>query len=593
MKYKKITAIFILFLGVVTFIYYTTTVQYKQELQENTLKKKNSIPKIEQKTNLSIDNQEQETTKIKKNTNLQQNVKREVITSNHEEKIDNSLEDARLALEKAENTLEYNDYMKAKTLVEKVQDEKLVTRLQLLSDVLELKNNMIQLIDMVHLATDKEDIEKARQYEEKNQLIFSVEQLKHKRQKELLSNLLNQIIEILNDKPDPKILGITQNMITNKKVKWSIQDETSTDIQIYKNGFPVKLQDCYEEEGVYQIVVRDEARNQSIKEFTIDKTNPVIEIEKSRTHLTNQPVIVTLRANEVIQKVEGFEKVDDSTYQKEYTENKLEQVVIQDRAGNQTEIEINISNIDKEKAVISVEKSNQDKATNQDVIVTLTSNKDITVEDFQRVNSKTYQKSYSQNGKYKVIARDKAGNETVVQFEVKRIDKIAPTAKVIVKNHDTPSFEDVEVRVISDESIYTPKGFEKVESNKEHEYKKLYSENGTYQLTIVDKAGNEKVLTYEVKNIDKDIPNLIVKDPNKYILKAGSEYIDKGYSATVRGIDITNRVEISYLFLKEGTSNWTSTDILDTNKIGVYKLTYQVTYKGNTVKKTRVVEIQE
>lgn len=593
MKYKKITAIFILFLGVVTFIYYTTTVQYKQELQENTLKKKNSIPKIEQKTNLSIDNQEQETTKIKKNTNLQQNVKREVITSNHEEKIDNSLEDARLALEKAENTLEYNDYMKAKTLVEKVQDEKLVTRLQLLSDVLELKNNMIQLIDMVHLATDKEDIEKARQYEEKNQLIFSVEQLKHKRQKELLSNLLNQIIEILNDKQDPKILGITQNMITNKKVKWSIQDETSTDIQIYKNGFPVKLQDCYEEEGVYQIVVRDEARNQSIKEFTIDKTNPVIEIGKSRTHLTNQSVIVTLRANEVIQKVEGFEKVDDSTYQKEYTENKLEQVVIQDRAGNQTEIEINISNIDKEKAVISVEKSNQDKATNQDVIVTLTSNKDITVEDFQRVNSKTYQKSYSQNGKYKVIARDKAGNETVVQFEVKRIDKIAPTAKVIVKNHDTPSFEDVEVRVISDESIYTPKGFEKVESNKEHEYKKLYSENGTYQLTIVDKAGNEKVLTYEVKNIDKDIPNLIVKDPNKYILKAGSEYIDKGYSATVRGIDITNRVEISYLFLKEGTSNWTSTDILDTNKIGVYKLTYQVTYKGNTVKKTRVVEIQE
>lgn len=593
MKYKKITAIFILFLGVVTFIYYTTTVQYKQELQENTLKKKNSIPKIEQKTNLSIDNQEQETTKIKKNTNLQQNAKREVITSNHEEKIDNSLEDARLALEKAENTLEYNDYMKAKTLVEKVQDEKLVTRLQLLSDVLELKNNMIQLIDMVHLATDKEDIEKARQYEEKNQLIFSVEQLKHKRQKELLSNLLNQIIEILNDKQDPKILGITQNMITNKKVKWSIQDETSTDIQIYKNGFPVKLQDCYEEEGVYQIVVRDEARNQSIKEFTIDKTNPVIEIGKSRTHLTNQSVIVTLRANEVIQKVEGFEKVDDSTYQKEYTENKLEQVVIQDRAGNQTEIEINISNIDKEKAVISVEKSNQDKATNQDVIVTLTSNKDITVEDFQRVNSKTYQKSYSQNGKYKVIARDKAGNETVVQFEVKRIDKIAPTAKVIVKNHDTPSFEDVEVRVISDESIYTPKGFEKVESNKEHEYKKLYSENGTYQLTIVDKAGNEKVLTYEVKNIDKDIPNLIVKVPNKYILKAGSEYIDKGYSATVRGIDITNRVEISYLFLKEGTSNWTSTDILDTNKIGVYKLTYQVTYKGNTVKKTRVVEIQE
>lgn len=516
-----------------------------------------------------------------------------MITSNHEEKIDNSLEDARLALEKAENTLEYNDYMKAKTLVEKVQDEKLVTRLQLLSDVLELKNNMIQLIDMVHLATDKEDIEKARQYEEKNQLIFSVEQLKHKRQKELLSNLLNQIIEILNDKQDPKILGITQNMITNKKVKWSIQDETSTDIQIYKNGFPVKLQDCYEEEGVYQIVVRDEARNQSIKEFTIDKTNPVIEIGKSRTHLTNQPVIVTLRANEVIQKVEGFEKVDDSTYQKEYTENKLEQVVIQDRAGNQTEIEINISNIDKEKAVISVEKSNQDKATNQDVIVTLTSNKDITVEDFQRVNSKTYQKSYSQNGKYKVIARDKAGNETVVQFEVKRIDRIAPTAKVIVKNHDTPSFEDVEVRVISDESIYTPKGFEKVESNKEHEYKKLYSANGTYQLTIVDKAGNEKILTYEVKNIDKDIPNLIVKDPNKYILKAGSEYIDKGYSATVRGIDITNRVEISYLFLKEGTSNWTSTDILDTNKIGVYKLTYQVTYKGNTVKKTRVVEIQE
>ena len=72
-----------------------------------------------------------------------------------------------------------------------------------------------------------------------------------------------------------------------------------------------------------------------------------------------------------------------------------------------------------------ITKSNNDKSTNKDVIVTLISNEAIyKPEGWTEVKTNKeheFTKTYSANGKYSVVIKDKAGNSTTVNFEVKRM----------------------------------------------------------------------------------------------------------------------------------------------------------------------------
>lgn len=155
--------------------------------------------------------------------------------------------------------------------------------------------------------------------------------------------------------------------------------------------------------------------------------------------------------------------------------------------------------------------------------------------------------------------------------------------------------EDVTVTLVANEAIYCPEGWTENKDNKEHEFTRVYSENGKYSVTIKDKAGNETVVNFEVKRIDKVAPILTVKDPNRYEMQVNTEYVEKGYSAYDEiDKDVTNLVTKTYQFQAKGSSNWESVDSLDTSKLGVYKITYIATDKvGNIKKGTRVVQIVE
>ena len=129
--------------------------------------------------------------------------------------------------------------------------------------------------------------------------------------------------------------------------------------------------------------------------------------------------------------------------------------------------------------------------------------------------------------------------------------------------------------------------------NKEHEFTKVYSENGKYSVVITDKAGNETTINFEVKRIDKVAPVMTVISPNRYEIEQGSVYVDKGYSAwDAVDKDVTNLVQISYRFIAAGTGDYVSVPEIDTNKIGQYVVTYTAYDKaGNSSQSTRVVEI--
>ena len=87
-------------------------------------------------------------------------------------------------------------------------------------------------------------------------------------------------------------------------------------------------------------------KNINILIANIDKIAPNINVNYSTEELTNENVLVTITANEKIQNIEGWTKsADGKILTKEYSENKEENIVVKDLAGNETIVNIKISNI--------------------------------------------------------------------------------------------------------------------------------------------------------------------------------------------------------------------------------------------------------
>ena len=426
---------------------------------------------------------------------------------------------------------------------------------------------------------------------------------------DLAGNKSTVKIEITNiDKtaPTAEVIYSTTEP-TNKNITVTLK--TSEAVTLSNEGSWRKVSDTefrkvFPANTTQEVEMTDKAGNKStvkIEITNIDKIAPVATITKSNNDkATNEDVIVTLTTNETILTPAGWTEVANSNgteFTKVYSENGKYEVTVVDKAGNETLVKFEVKRIDKVAPVVEVTKSNNDKSTNEDVVVTIKANEAVYKPagwtEVTTNKEHEFTKVYSENGKYEVTVVDKAGNETLVKFEVKRIDKVAPVVEVTKSNNDKSTNEDVVVTIKANEAVYKPAGWTEVTTNKEHEFTKVYSENGKYEVTVVDKAGNETLVKFEVKRIDKEAPILTVISPNKYQLEVGSEYVDKGYSAydTVDK-DVTNLIKITYQFQAKGTSTWPFVDTLDTNKLGTYKVIYTAYDKaGNMTKGTRVVQI--
>ena len=97
------------------------------------------------------------------------------------------------------------------------------------------------------------------------------------------------------------------------------------------------------------VSAEDKLGNKTIKRsecFNFDNTVPNIEVKYSTKEMTKENVIVTLRANEQIQEVEGWTlSQDKKILTKEYRENAQEIITIKDLAGNEEQVNIEIKNI--------------------------------------------------------------------------------------------------------------------------------------------------------------------------------------------------------------------------------------------------------
>ncbi len=187
--------------------------------------------------------------------------------------------------------------------------------------------------------------------------------------KDLAGNEKQATIEINNiDKTGPSVNieystknptreNVTVTITANEEIQ-AVQGWTlSSDKKTLTKEYSVNTKET--------ITIKDLIGNEAqanIEINNIDKTGPSVNVGYSTKNPTRENVTVTITANEEIQAVQGWAlSSDKKTLTKEYTENIKETITVKDLAGNETQANIEISNIDKSLPETIVGDINQDE----------------------------------------------------------------------------------------------------------------------------------------------------------------------------------------------------------------------------------------
>ena len=179
------------------------------------------------------------------------------------------------------------------------------------------------------------------------------------------------------------------------------------------------------------ILAKDKVENVTISKegpFVFDNTGAKVEIVYSSKNPTNKNVTVTINADEQIQEITGWTlSSDKKVLTKEYSANANENITIKDLVGNETQVNIEINNIDKTVPIVNVGYSTKE-ITKDNVTVTITSNEEVQELEGWTLSSdkKSLTKEYTENTTETITIKDLAGNETQVDIEITNIDKTLP-----------------------------------------------------------------------------------------------------------------------------------------------------------------------
>lgn len=260
----------------------------------------------------------------------------------------------------------------------------------------------------------------------------------------------------------------------------------------------------------------------------IDRTKPKVEISYSEENFTKEKVIVTVKANEEIKEIEGWKLLEDKkTLIKEYEENIIEEIEIQDISGNKVNKTINIDQIDKEAPIIEItnivnsnknnlQYANKEKTITVDFTITdnksiselleeadikiIVNNKEVTPKEKKLLYEKNETKEKTakltlsgieEEGILKIqipqdAIKDDAGNSNVdVQKDTNIIiDNTKPKATFKENKIEEGKVEGI---ITANEEICKLEGWEAKDGNI---LKKVFNNNLSYTTKIYDLAGN-------------------------------------------------------------------------------------------------------
>ena len=247
---------------------------------------------------------------------------------------------------------------------------------------------------------------------------------------------------------------------------------------------------------------------QLMKQYDIEyiKNNPVT-IDYSETNPTNQNVTATLRTNAQItinnnSNSKAYTFTQNGTFTFDYT--------IKGQTFQQT---ATVNNIDKTAPTIGGVENDRLYLSEVTPKATDTNLKEVLLyKDNNQVQNYQQNTQITEDGHYKLIAKDSAGNQTSVEFDISRNPAIIDYSEVNLTNQDVVatvnSNFDVNVKNNSNQKSYT------------------FKVNGefTFELNI---KGAELQLTAKVDNIDKTPPTITdVEDKKQYIDKVTPKISD-------------------------------------------------------------------
>ena len=253
---------------------------------------------------------------------------------------------------------------------------------------------------------------------------------------------------------------------------------------------------------------------EGLKEQVKDTEAPEVKVtysNKNGSQVTKEDVTVTLTANEDIQDIEGWTRVDSKTLQKVHSENGKFNVTVKDLAGNETKVKYEVKRIDKVAPVIEGVKDGE--VTNKDVEFTVKEQSiSKIIVDEKEYNEKNAPKKVSGEGKHRIKVVDKAGNETSVSFT---IDQTAPKFTV---EEESKGYDGVYSKLSL--KLYDADKVDYVEINgkkkdlSDNQWSDLNDQNAGYKegkntVVLYDVAGNSAEFTFIY---DKTGPTVTVKD---------------------------------------------------------------------------------
>ena len=294
------------------------------------------------------------------------------------------------------------------------------------------------------------------------------------------------------------IVTITANKQIQEVEGWTLSEDKKALTKKYSSNYKGDI-------TVYDI--SGNSAKADIIISNIDTKKPSVTVQYSELSITNKDVVVTIIADEKIQEIEGWKlSANRKQLSKTFDENQKEKVIIYDLAGNASEtIEVDVNQIDKINPKLQLKYSTTN-ITNQNVIVTITSNKQIKeIEGWNlSEDKKILTRTFTQNGNETVIVSDLAGNTSEpIEIKVENIDKQSPIATMSYGTTKSTN-QDVIAIISTNEDIQPVEGWNLAENKRI--LTKTYYENTKEEITVYDIAGNSTRVSLNINNIDKIKP---------------------------------------------------------------------------------------
>ena len=272
----------------------------------------------------------------------------------------------------------------------------------------------------------------------------------------------------------------------------------------------------------FQVWAADSCGNMSVPVtvyFNVNKdvTAPIGTHSINPTNWTNGDVTITLNTTDDMSGVKRIKKPDGSYIYSVSTiyvvsANGSYTFVLEDNVGNTRNYTVTINNIDKTAPTGSLSHSptnwvNTDVKIHWSVADANSGVKQIKLPDGTIKTTATGDYTVSQNGTYTFVVYDVAGNTLTLQETVTNIDKTPPTGSL---NHNPTDWviDYVKIHWTASDSqsgfnrVVLPDGTSTTNASGDF----TVTDNGTYTFTLYDNVGNSRILTENINNIDKIMP---------------------------------------------------------------------------------------